>query len=197
MICAIDPSLSCTGVVIGLRAVWESWAFRSQPLTCGDLNPQSPINRVARIDGLVARILPTLENREIKAVYIEHYAYSKSQGGLAEAIEFGGVLRWHVADLDGLERLREVQPNTIKLFATGDGRASKEKVAAHVAKRWGHVFNTTDETDAFALWRLGCACEGIFPCETDEQAAACETVLKAKANRPRGKTPQLDLLLRA
>jgi len=197
MIAAIDPSLCNTAVVIGLRAVWESWVFRSEPINTGKLKASAVVNRMARADGLLARIVPVFENRPVEAIYLEGYAISANKAYKHDAVEYGGLLRWHLSDLEGVKTIREVMPTTLKKFTTGDHRASKAKMAAYVGKRWGQTFETEDETDAYALWRLAHCCEGIFPCETDEQWETCKTVLSATANRPRIGKPQLDLLLRS
>jgi hypothetical protein len=54
----------------------------------------------------------------------------------------------------------EVNPSTLKKFVTGKGNANKELIAAHVTKRWDHIFSDNNLTDAFGLCQIGRALLG-------------------------------------
>lgn len=90
--------------------------------------------------------------RDADLVLIEGYAFARAQGA-HQIGELGGVLRvmLHENRLNWLE----VAPSAVKKFATGKGNATKEQIAAWVQKRWGVMFNTNDETDAWVLAKIG------------------------------------------
>ena len=54
----------------------------------------------------------------------------------------------------------EVPPSNLKKFATGSGKSPKNLVMAHVQKRWDHIFEDDNLTDAFVLCEIGRALLG-------------------------------------
>lgn len=168
MILAIDPSLTGTAVVRGGEHDHEMARFASHNL--GD----SALDRIKRYDDLVERIMEWIGDGPFAAAYIEGYSFgSKCNRELLG--EFGGLLRWRLADVT--DKIYEVTPATLKKFATGKGAGGKDLVAAHLAKRYGFLFHTNDEFDAFGLYRLGLVCEGLVGADNQAQREAADRVL--------------------
>jgi crossover junction endodeoxyribonuclease RuvC len=87
-----------------------------------------------------------------KLAVIEGYAFARAKQA-HQIGELGGVLRVMVNEAG--TQLLEVPPTCVKKFATGQGNATKEKVAVGVYKHWGKEFKTNDEADAFVLAQIG------------------------------------------
>ena len=157
IVCGVDPSLTQTAVVIGTSPTDFRVSFhRSKPL--GD----RVCHRVARYDSLVASVMKSINDVRDEAlgvtikVFVEGYAYGAKMN--REILgEFGGILRWHLVDIDaGLE---EIAPMMLKKFATGKGAGKKDQMMMHVQKNWGYEAKTSDDCDAYSLFRLGlCVC---------------------------------------
>jgi crossover junction endodeoxyribonuclease RuvC len=77
-------------------------------------------------------------------------------GGLFDAF-YERVQKW-----DAQEYI-EVPPTNLKKFVTGKGNSGKPQMAAHTQKRWGHIFDDDDLTDAYGLSQIGRAVRGHLP----------------------------------
>lgn len=172
-IIGIDPSLTRTGIAIGDER--ECWVTECTSRPRGD----ALADRVERYVALASHILEHVEPAEPRAIYIEGYSFGHNHAGQRWLVEFGGVLRWHLVDVC---RVVEVPPATLKKFVTGKGNSKKETMLAHIASRWGRVFDNADLGDAFGLYRLGLVAEGIV--EADN-AAQREAVAKLSTDRTR------------
>lgn len=118
------------------------------------------VERLIEIDGSKLRgpkrliairdiILETINGSWIDAVAIEGYAYGAT--GNAHSIgELGGVVRVALHEACVVEPMI-VPPATLKVFATGSGKAGKVGVALAVAKRYGIEADTDNKADAAAL----------------------------------------------
>lgn len=151
IVAGIDPSLSKTAIVIGDDADdFDVFTFPSKPIG------PSPAERVQRYDILVHSIMEVLRDLKPERIFIEGYAFGAKMA--REVLgEFGGVLRWHLVDLDPL--LTEVSPMGLKKFVTGKGAGQKEQMMLGVYRNWGYEPKGNDDADAYGLWRLGrCVC---------------------------------------
>lgn len=83
---------------------------------------------------------------------IEGYSYA-SPYQLPKSGELAGVLKL-VLEQQGI-RYIVVPPTTLKKFATGSGRATKDIVVKEVFKRWKFDTNSHDLADAFVLYKIG------------------------------------------
>lgn len=164
-IVAIDPSMSSTGVAWGTGEYdFRVRCFESKKL--GD----SVWHRVKRLEALVASINDVVLQAQPGIVLIEQYAYSKNMGGQMFLGEFGGILRWHL--VEHTPHVIEVSPTSLKKFATGSGAAKKEMVMAHIAKRWGHIFDSSDSADAYVMYRMGLVLAGRCAPDNKDQEEA-------------------------
>jgi crossover junction endodeoxyribonuclease RuvC len=72
----------------------------------------------------------------------------------------------------------EVAATTLKKFATGKGNAKKEQVIGHVQKNWNQLFSTSDEADAFVLYRMALVAAGRVEPKNQPQREAVEKVIQ-------------------
>lgn len=176
MIVGIDPSLTNTAVIRGDEHGYEYATFGS-----GNELGDSASARIARYDGLVSRVMEWIGDGPFQAIYIEGYSFDSHGRGKFSA-EYGGILRWHLDDVT--DRLFEVAPHTLKKFATGKGAGKKDMVIAHLARRYDVLFNSNDEYDGFALYRLGLLAEGLAEPDNQAQREAADKVLGIDTPKP-------------
>ena len=141
----IDPSFSGTGWWVGnsSQQLEEGGCIRFGAKGMGE--------RLAQAYRFFNQILD--EHRPDIAC-IEGYAMGQ-RGRREVAGELGGVIRLSLYQ-KGIEGLYIVPPSTLKLYTTGNGRASKEEMVAAVADRWGwDCGKEHDQADALALARAG------------------------------------------
>ena len=102
------------------------------------------------VEGFVERYQPTL-------VAYEDYAFAGGRKRGSNTIfgigELGGVIK-RLLYLRGIAILA-VPPTSLKLFATGSGRAEKEAIGQYVFQAEGVHFASSDQNDAAALLKLG------------------------------------------
>lgn len=180
MIVAIDPSLISCALVLGHpeTAAYSSQVFTSDPA-------DSLVARFTRYRKLVAEICDAIYavDAEVSATFIEGYALTRNPAGATALCEFGGLLR--VMLIDHFGPVYEVAPKSLKMFATGKGNASKTMVAANIAKRYGVIFDTEDEFDAYGLYRFALVAEGLAEPANAKQAEAVKAFKNPPAKRKR------------
>lgn len=150
----IDPSLTGTAICWGDDEQPEL-KLLSSPAS-GLLLP-ARINRVAELATSVVKEVNAARGRDGVSVFIEAYSYGSKQNRELLA-EYGGILRMMLIEIS--DDINEVAPSKLKKFITGSGKGKKLAMVGTVAKRFGHVFDTDDETDAFSLCRFGRAARG-------------------------------------
>lgn len=145
----LDMSLTRTGIALGSARTIERC---THALTAPPTGAASAFRgvREARIDFIVREVLCVFESRPPDLVVIEDYAHGRVTSASTLG-ELGGVLRHELW-------LREVPyvtvvSSTIKKFATGDGRASKDDMV-EAALPWWPIENH-DEADALHMVRWG------------------------------------------
>lgn len=84
---------------------------------------------------------------------LENYSMGSKGSRVFHIGELGGVLKL-VAVRKGM-RILTVPPTSLKIFATGNGRAEKEDVIQGIAANWGVRIDKHDEADAFVLMKIG------------------------------------------
>ena len=158
IVIGIDPSLSCTAMVMGRSPDSVSLTLhKSKPLGA------SAAERCARYDDLVAGIVRAIKSHgiyesEVVRVFLEGYSFG-SKFARETLGEFGGILRWHLVDFDN--DLVEVQPTSLKKFVTGKGGAKKEMMMLKCQTLFGYEPQGNDDADAYGLFRLGCCVCGL------------------------------------
>ena len=141
-IVGLDPSLSGLAIAVSGGEIQE---LKTRP------SGREVHARLCRFELLTAAVAEELPQRSI--VFIEGYSFgSKGSSGVTLG-EFGGVLRLSLIRLR--HTLVEVAPATLKKFATGKGNAKKPAVVSALTKRFGEVFDTDNQADAFGLMKLG------------------------------------------
>lgn len=147
IVMGMDPSLTSFGV-----------AYR-------DVGGRLCANRIStpgnkrgseRLDYLETTVAYYLDKYKPEVVAYEDYAYGKgprNSNNLFGIGELGGVIKL-LLYRRGVAILT-VPPTSLKLFATGSGRAEKSDVAAFIQETEGVTFATSDQSDAAALLKLG------------------------------------------
>jgi crossover junction endodeoxyribonuclease RuvC len=169
-VAAIDPSLTSTGVCLGTDD--DDFIVK-----CCNSKPRGKtvLDRVKRYEQLIGDINRLLDVVKPRLILIEEYAYSKNMGGQMYLGEFGGLLRWHLCDYT--PHVIEVTASCLKKFATGKGNAPKDVVMAHVAQRYGKLFQNNDEADSFVLYQMALQIIGRAEPANQAQSEAVAKVL--------------------
>lgn len=107
-----------------------------------------------RLQSMFERIREQLREHKPTCAVIEGYAYMANarQHRLGE---IGGVVRLACA-LEGVKRIYEVPPTSLKKFFTGNGKASKKEMQEEaVDRQLFKAYPSDDLADACALWYAG------------------------------------------
>ena len=158
IVIGIDASLTCTAVVMGRSPdIAKVTLHKSKPLGA------SASDRCARYNQLVAGIMKSIRGYDIVdgekvRIFLEGYSFG-SKFARETLGELGGLIRWHLVDLD--DDLIEVPPTTLKKFVTGKGGAKKEQMMLRCQMNWGYEAQGNDDADAYGLFRLGCCVCGL------------------------------------
>ncbi|WP_426332663.1 hypothetical protein ACN9MH_15230 [Paenibacillus silvae] len=136
----IDPSTK-TGIVIidPAGTVIESIEIEGQ----GDSDP-------GRINDVVVRTL-----RLIKAsdrVAIENFSFQSTGSFVGQQYAIGWAIR--IGLYHRKQKYIEVAPNSLKKFATGVGKGSKDTLILPIFKRWGFEHESDNVRDAFVLAQI-------------------------------------------
>lgn len=145
----MDPSLTGFGVAYRMGRDDLLWASRIAPP-----NKMRGMERLMFIEnavtGFIDKYQPTL-------VAYEDYAYAGGRKRGSNTIfgigELGGVIK-RLLYVRGIAILA-VPPTSLKLFATGSGRAEKDEIGDYIKQAEGVRFASSDQNDAAALLKLG------------------------------------------
>lgn len=148
----IDPSYSATAII----RLYSDESYHAQTI---NFTPKLVGNGAQRLDAIWRILAEKFETvhtyYDVKAVALEGYAM-ETKFGREMAGELGGLLR--VLSMRELHRSPLiVAPAALKKFVTGAGRADKDAMRAGVAAKWGAVFKSHDEADAYGLARIAMA----------------------------------------
>ena len=172
-IVGIDPSLTGTAVVIDGKATM----FKSKP------HEPTVRARLTRIQELALAVTNFVSPRPDMAIFIEGYSLTANPTGATTLCEYGGLLRLYL--LTEGSAMYEVPPSSLKKFATGKGNSKKDLVAAHIAKRYGVMFDTNDAYDAYGLYRFGLVAMGMEDPANQAQLEAVQAVMNPKPKAPK------------
>jgi Holliday junction resolvasome RuvABC endonuclease subunit len=144
----IDASLTSTGYAwFGLDDTW----------TVGTIQPGKLVG-TPRLWDIENRLKAQVDERRPALAVLEGYSYGAARFSSAvfDLGELGGVIRLMLAKAGVPTAI--IAPDTLKLYATGDGAASKTAMQVAALKRAGQEFDRRkqgeDECDA---WWLACA----------------------------------------
>ena len=141
----LDLSLTRSGIALGSTELIERCSHAATTPEFGE--PMARIHFIwSEIDVMLRRGVPDI-------VVIEDYAWSRTTNGPTLG-ELGGVVRYQLW-LRGIPWLT-APSTTIKKFATGSGRASKDEMVAAALPYWSDI-SCHDEADAVHLARWGSA----------------------------------------
>jgi hypothetical protein len=141
------------------------------------------VDRLLYVEAALGKHFRALcDSGTVYRVCLEGYAYGAAFRR-EEMGELGAVLRLALINFFPKEDTYVVAPTTVKKFATGSGRSSKDKMMLEVYKRFGYDAPTHDAADAYTLARIAHALD--HPPELKFQAEVVDTVLNPK--QPRGK----------
>ncbi len=152
-VCAIDPSIACTGVAIIRVEDYANKKFKILSKT-SLLVPKSIKNRWDRKEAARELFEFWMKHQidDVDFAIFENYSYG-SVGHLADLGEFGGMLK-HYLWLNK-KKFDMLAPSTIKKIVAGHGFAEKSAVADGIKKFITNItdisFNNFDETDAVAV----------------------------------------------
>ncbi|MEC0125323.1 crossover junction endodeoxyribonuclease RuvC [Paenibacillus pabuli] len=136
----IDPSTK-TGVVILDAAgnVLKNIEIQGQ----GEEEP-------GRINDVVVRTLRLIERADVVA--IENFSFQSTGSFVGQQYAIGWAIR--IGLYHRKQKYIEVAPNSLKKFATGVGKGSKEDLILPIFKRWGFEHESDNVRDAFVLAQI-------------------------------------------
>lgn len=107
-----------------------------------------------KIADLALTVLAIVDTAKPDLVVLEDYApNSLGTNSTIRSAEAGGVVRTHLTLRH--HDWRTVAPNTLKKYATGNGRATKEEMVTRAIELGAAATITHDEADAYFLRRYG------------------------------------------
>lgn len=121
--------------------------------TCRTIRPvNKPTPPSARLHELVHRIGARIDAQPPAVAVIEGYGYNSAR--MVRNVELGGAVRLllHARRIPYIE----IAPNSLKLWATGNGHATKDDMIAAARANGGEIRND-DEADAYLLRLAGLA----------------------------------------
>lgn len=136
----IDPSHTHTGI-------FSTFHERGMTLEPGERRGPERLDFIERL------VRERIERERPQLLVIEGYDYKSQRAHMAG--EVGGVLRLLFYRMGYGERYCVVPPNSLKLFATGNGNADKKLMMRAAEKRFGRKFPDDHQADAFWLAVLG------------------------------------------
>ncbi len=151
----VDPSLTCTGVVV----LGDDGSLIVSDRVTSTPAGRNVSSRMRRCQSLFSGVMRSAEKFKPEVVCIEAYALGANMPGVADRVELGALLRFSL--IAAGFKLIEVAPTTLKKWATGAGKGGKTPVIAALTKRYGIEFASDDEYDAYALARMGLQIEQL------------------------------------
>lgn len=154
-ICFVGLDLSLTGTgIVALNSRGELVAnqtLKPSKQTSKTKGPSFRVTRLIEIRDKINTLITHLPPGPQTMFAIESYTYGTNNSAHILG-ELGGVVRTLLYEHNF--PYIEVAPAHVKKYATGAGNAKKEQVIAWVLKRWGLLFSTSDEADAYVLARM-------------------------------------------
>lgn len=160
-IIAVDPSLRSTGVYIAA----EDYCFTIKT------NPEE--DRIKTLSDLM-RKWTGIFNDGGQLLLIEDYAFSRNSQSVTKLAEVGGIIRAAAGEFN--MQIIEV-PSTFWKFWTKQSLAPDKKntkaYCEYFNDKYGRNFNTTDEVDAFLIYKGCCSALETHNAYTSKAAPKC------------------------
>ncbi|WP_397570618.1 crossover junction endodeoxyribonuclease RuvC [Schlesneria sp. T3-172] len=174
----IDPSLSGTGVIV----LTEAGSIASKTIVSTPPCGPSAQARMDRYEKMVWEIKKIGDAFKPTMICIEGYAFGSNMPGANERVEYGGLLRYV---LTRSFRLIEVNPLSLKKWATGRGAGDKTALIAAMTAKYGVQFGSSDEYDAYALARVALQIVGYDQPTNETQRECVDIAINGKAKKPK------------
>jgi len=147
----VDPSLTATGL-----CTWRDGRFYVDTIVTPSTMPAAERHHV-----IVTRVLRMADPSDVgraqprRTVFVVEGLLKPGGDALRgnsylELAELRGVLNYAL-HIKGFSRV-DVNPMTLKLYATGNGRASKQSMLDAARGRLGHLFAVRNDNEADAGW---------------------------------------------
>lgn len=150
-IMGLDISLTGTGVVI-LDCPINSKVHPGDFTYLNTIDTKKLFG-MQRCEYIRNQIDMVIKNYQPDIVIIEGYAYGAKGRAVYDLGEIGGIIR-HLLYTNNIN-YKEVPPNSLKLFVTKDGRASKEDMMFTLENLYGKIFADDNQADAMGLALFG------------------------------------------
>ncbi|NIY68019.1 crossover junction endodeoxyribonuclease RuvC [Streptomyces malaysiensis] len=119
---------------------------------------------------------------DVGRICYEGYSYG-SKFRREELGELGGVMKLALISAYRPSVLHVVAPTAVKKYATGSGRADKDRMLLAVYKRWGYEASSHDAADAYTLAHIAAALDADEPPETTFQTEVLNSIRNPKRSR--------------
>ncbi|MFD9815097.1 hypothetical protein [Streptomyces sp. NPDC059080] len=176
----IDQSYSGCAIVTFTPATGrtESERFDFSPKKAGS-GPQ----RLAHVHWVLGEYFQSqLLAGTVGAIAYEGYAYG-AKFRREELGELGGIVRLALVQTWPPHLLHVVAPASVKKYATGSGRADKDKMLLAVYMRWKFEAPDHDTADAYTLARIAADLDADQPPELKFQREVLGTIRNPKPSR--------------
>lgn len=156
----LDLSLTSTGIArLKLDEHGTITGSHTDTVTSGPPEEQTLPQRVRRVDYVAGAVIEAVYRADL--IVIEGASFGSTTGQAQERAWLRGAIYLALYEL-GVEFV-EVAPTSLKLYATGNGRASKTHVVQSVRRHYGEHFDIPlrktdgreDVADAIALAAMG------------------------------------------
>lgn len=158
----LDLSMTGTGLVVcrrGTRTPLTSRRIETLPMTQFPKRAESQLwkgkfygQEDERIEYITAKCMRAWNHFRPQITVIEGYAFGAKGNALTALHELGGVMKNKLLAVEAVYVI--VPPAQLKLFATGNGRASKEWMVEAAQEIWPDC-PSEDEADALHAAKLG------------------------------------------
>lgn len=159
----IDASLTSTGYAF----------FLDNELVAGTIKSKD-LRGPKRLDFLVGKVEEIFSRANADFLALEGYSMGSKGSRVFHIGELGGALK--LVAIRRNMRILTIPPSSLKIFATGHGRAEKEDVIRGIEANWGYQIGKHDMADAFVLLHMGIAFGNrrAYRCYPEERRRALE-----------------------
>ena len=180
----LDLSLTSTGMVkvrVGDKK-YKHWCFKTAA-------EQQIYDRYRQVAMHIAMHLEPFD-----LVLVEDYAFGVkvNRSRIIQLAELGGVVKMAVRHKVGVWPV-PVSSATLRKFATGTGKGSKDDIKLQTYKKDRVEFPTTDETDAWVIAQIGLCLIGAKPTFRPKWHGYEQDCVNALLKGLRGRSRQVEL----